>query len=134
MDVNAQVFLANNDFGRNDFLHETAHTDYDIYGPDGNLFKHVRNARGLNDGTPTAVHLPPGDYTIEAEAEQEGGVAALSVVVPVVIEGGLVTNVHLEPSGTMGEPARGGDDFVRLPDGRVIGCKAQEAPAVAAIH
>ena len=42
-------WLWNNDFGKNEFLSEPAHTDYTIYAQNGEVFKHVRNARNLND-------------------------------------------------------------------------------------
>src|SRR5512133_3146239 len=44
VDPNAEEFFWNNDFGRNDFLWQSAHTDYRIYTSDGALFKRVRNA------------------------------------------------------------------------------------------
>jgi len=121
--------------GNCEALYELAHTDYKIYSADGKLFKQVRNVRGMNDSKPTAVSLPPGAYTIEAEAERKGDLAALSVVVPVVIDPGLVTAVHLESKWRPRDARDGGDEVVRLPDGRIIGCKAREmAPAIATSH
>ncbi len=42
--------------------------DYTIYAQNGEVFKHVRNARDPNDDTPTLVTLPAGSYKVEAEA------------------------------------------------------------------
>jgi hypothetical protein len=121
--------------GNYEALYELAHTDYRIYSADGQLFKQVRNARGMNDAKPTAVSLPPGAYTIEAEAERKGDLEALSVVVPVVIDPGLVTTVHLEPKWRPRDARDSGDELVLLPDGRIIGWRARDvSPAVAASH
>jgi hypothetical protein len=38
VDANREEFFWNNDFGKNDFLYEPAHTDYTIYGGDGEVF------------------------------------------------------------------------------------------------
>ena len=56
----------NNDFGKNEFLYEPAHTDYTIYAQNGEVFRHVRNARDPNDQAPTLVTLPAGSYKVEA--------------------------------------------------------------------
>ena len=55
VDVNTETWLWNNDFGKNEFMSEPAHTDYTIYAQNGEVFKHVRNARNLNDTVPTVV-------------------------------------------------------------------------------
>src|ERR1039458_3076409 len=47
-DLNREEFLWNNDFGKNDFLYEAAHTDYTICRRDGKVFQRVRNARNPN--------------------------------------------------------------------------------------
>jgi hypothetical protein len=62
VDVNMAEWRWNNDFGKNAFLYEPAHTDYTIYTQNGEVFKHVRNARDMNDNTPTVVTLPAGSY------------------------------------------------------------------------
>src|ERR1041385_2919547 len=57
-DPATEEFFWNNDFGRNQFLHRPAHTDYVIATQDGGIFKRVRNARDINDPQPTRVSLP----------------------------------------------------------------------------
>jgi hypothetical protein len=123
-DLNAETQLWNNDYGKNEFLYTAAHTDYAILGPDGTRIKRVRNSRGLNDEVPTAVILPAGSYTIVAQAEQAAGVN-MEVVIPVAIESGQATTVHLEPEWTPAGEAMDSERLVRLADGRVLGCRAQ---------
>lgn len=94
-DVNFQEFFANDDFGANRFPLEPAHTDYTIYTPAGQVFEHVRNARNLDDAQPALVTLPGGAYNIEAEAK-DAGPGTFSVVVPVTIQAGRATHVHLD--------------------------------------
>ena len=68
VDINTAAWRWNNDFGKNEFLYEPAHSDYTIYAQNGEVFKRVRNARNANDDTPTVVALPAGSYKVEAEA------------------------------------------------------------------
>ena len=124
LDVNAETFFCNNDYGKNDYLYGTAHTDYTLFTADGTVLEHVRNARSHNSAGPTLLKLPAGSYTIEAEAEKFPGVN-MTVVIPVAIKPGQTTTVHLEPNwspiGEAMDPAR----LVRLADGRVLGCREQ---------
>jgi hypothetical protein len=126
VDINAEEFAWNNDFGRNDFLYESAHTDYFIYTPDGQLYQRVRNSRGRNDNNPTLVTLPAGSYRIEAEAARNDG-ESLTLDVPVIIEPGQTTTVHLErdwkPSKTMAD----NHALVQAYDGRIIGWRANRS-------
>ena len=71
----------NNDFGRNEFLYEPAHTDYTIYTQDGKFLERVCNSKGLDDPQPALVPLPPGAYRVKAKARDFG-----MVTIPVVIE------------------------------------------------
>jgi len=121
IDVNAEEFFWNNDFGRNAFLHTAAHTSYSIYAPDGRLLERVRNTTGMNDANPTLVKLPLGVYRVEAKAEDYEDVT-VTVMVPVRIEPGLTTRVHLDgqwntPMATKGS----GNRIVRLPNGDPVG-------------
>ncbi len=94
VDVNREEFFWNDDFGKNNFLYEPSHTDYTICGHDGQVLQRVHNARNWEDGTPTLVKLPPGEYKVEAQAEESGGIT-IKVEVPVVIQAGHVTTVRL---------------------------------------
>ena len=110
--------LWNNDFGKNEFLYEPAHTDYTIYSQDGRPLRQVRNARSENDPEPTRVSLPPGHYEIQAEAEDDAGL--LEVRVPVVIQAGRTTTAHLA-GGWKPHRHYTDHDVVRLPDGEIAG-------------
>ena len=122
MDPNAEEFFWNNDFGRNEFLHRAAHTDYTIYNGEGQLIKHVRNARGMNDGTPTLVRLPAGTYRIQALAE-ESGASTFQAVVPVVVKSGETIEAHLDRPWRPATHYQK-SDMVWLPNGRIVGWKA----------
>ena len=114
----------NNDFGKNAFLYEAAHSDYTIYTQTGDVFKHVRNARDPNDDAPTVVKLPAGSYKVEAEAVNCDG-NRVNVLMTVVVKPGQTTLAHLEggwaPAGQFGET-----QLAKLPCGRVIGWRAPE--------
>ncbi|MGA2656398.1 MAG: hypothetical protein ABSH34_02660 [Verrucomicrobiota bacterium] len=126
VDLSMEEWRWNNDFGKNQFLYAPSHTGFTLSLEGGKVLQHVSNARSLNDENPALVELPPGSYTVEAEAEEPGG-RAMTVVVPLVVRPGQTTAVHLEPgwkpSGELPDPNR----LVRLADGRIIGCRAQEA-------
>ena len=119
--VYADEFFWNNDFGKNEFLHYTAHTSYSIYAPDGRLLQRVRNATGMDDANPTLVKLSPGVYRVKADAEDYNDVTS-TVMVPVCIKPGLRTTVHLD--GNWNAPTamkRDGGQIVRLPNGNIVG-------------
>ena len=67
VEFTTQEWLWNNDFGRNDFLFSSAHTDYAVYDEQGVLRRRVQNARDANDSEPAIVSLPAGCYEIQAE-------------------------------------------------------------------
>ena len=118
IDVNMEERLWNNDFGKNEFRYDAAHTDYTIYSEGGKLLKRVRNARDRNDPEPTLVSLPPGRYEIQAEAEDYAG--TLEVRVPVVIQAGRTTAAHLS-GGWKPHSHYTANEVVRLPDGEIAG-------------
>src|SRR5262245_7524685 len=94
------------------------YTDYDVNSLEGVLFRHVLN--GGQD--PDRVTLPAGRYTIVADSETSGMVS-----VPVVIQAGRVTLVHLDQEKDSKEAFAGIDSarLVRLPNGQAIGFRAQ---------
>jgi hypothetical protein len=124
VDVYTEEWRWNNDFGKNAFLYEPAHSDYTIYTPNGEVFKHVRNARDQNDDTPTVVKLPAGSYKVEAEAVNCDA-NRVKVLMAVVIKPGQPTLAHLEgdwnPMGQFKDT-----EVAKLPCGRVIGWRASE--------
>jgi hypothetical protein len=119
VDVNREEFMANNEFGKNDFLYKSAHTDYTIYSQDGKVLREVHNARGPNDPDPAVVPLPPGKYEIEAHARDFG-----MVKLPVVIERGRLTVVNLQRQRKQVPDSAPRSELVLLGQHRVVGWKA----------
>jgi len=96
------------------------YTNYQIDALDGTLFREVAN----DDQEPTRVILPKGTYTVVAQSDTSG-----TVRVPVAIETGRTTVVHLERENDWkGAPAGiDNDHLVRLPNGQPIGFRARHA-------
>jgi hypothetical protein len=122
VDVNREEFLWNNDFGRNDFLYEPAHTDYTIYYQNGKMFKHVRNAQGAGDPQPVLMSLPPGRYEVVAYARGFG-----LVIIPVVVEKGKRTIVNLQRTPNEVVAAVPKSEAVCLAGDRIVGWRANLA-------
>ncbi len=116
VDINKEEFLWNNDFGRNDFLYEPAHTDYTIYTMDGKAVEHVKNARNYEDPQPAVVSLSPGEYKIVARARDYGW-----VTIPVVIEPHKLTVVNLQRSPNPAVESVDRADAVLLGGDRIVG-------------
>jgi hypothetical protein len=94
------------------------HADYDIYNLHGKRVKHVENAVGHYETRPRVVSLPPGRYIVAAEAEE-----ALRVRVPVKIERGRISRIHLDDHWNPPAGARG-DELVSMPSGKPVGWRA----------
>jgi len=90
-------------------------TDYDIYKSDGRLVKHIENNNGHYGRAPRVVNLPSGQYFVRAYA-----VGRLPVRVPVMIERGEITRIHLDDNW---KPLVGivKTELVELPNGKPIG-------------
>jgi hypothetical protein len=123
VDVNSQEWRLNNDFGKNEFLSEPAHTGYTVYAKTGEVVERVRNARDLSDETPSVVTLHPGAYKVEAKAINCDG-TRITVILPVVIKAGQTTVAHLD--GGWNPMGHQDTDLAKLPCGRVIGWRAAE--------
>jgi hypothetical protein len=97
-----------------------SYTNYQIDATDGTLFKEVPNGQQ----EPTRVILPKGTYTVVAQSDTSGMVS-----VPVAIETGKLTVVHLEREIDWKEASAGirSADLVRLPNGQPIGFRARHA-------
>jgi hypothetical protein len=67
------------------------HVGYDINDESGKIVKFVPNHASDMDESPDQVKLPAGKYTVLAESAGSG-----LVTVPVVIEDGKTTIVHLD--------------------------------------
>jgi hypothetical protein len=97
-----------------------SYTNYQIDAADGTLLQEVTNG----DYEPTRVTLPRGTYTVVAWSDTSGEVS-----VPVAIEAGRTTVVHLEMEKEWKEASIGirSADLVRLPNGQPIGFRARHA-------
>ena len=125
VDVNRETWLQNNDFGKNEFLNEPAHTDYTIYAQNGEVLQHVRNARTINDDAPTLVALPAGSYKVEAQG-MDCNSSRVKALMTVVIKPGQTTMAHLEGGWNPGGQEKQ-MELAKLPCGRPIGWRAPEA-------
>ena len=96
-------------------------TDYYIYDSGGKETQHVAdNNKGHFEAVPRRIQLPPGNYSVKALAAVGLGEW---ITVPVVIEPGRTTEVHLNgawrpPADT---PKR---DLVQSPGGFPMGWRA----------
>jgi hypothetical protein len=100
---------------------EPVYSDYDIFSSNGNPLPRVHNNSGTLLQDPLAVELTPGKYNVLAFAN--GYVKKM--LVPVIIEAGRTTIVHLEGGGFWpDESAFNQTNAVRLPDGVIVGWKA----------
>ncbi|HTY87475.1 MAG TPA: hypothetical protein VMB80_08425 [Candidatus Acidoferrum sp.] len=133
VDVNGEEFFYDNDYGRNAFLRYAAHTSYAIYAPDGRQVQQVRNNAGnMNNPDPSTVSLSPGVYEVVAAAEDYGDVT-YPVRIPVVIEPGLTTRVHLDGQWSPAVCGKQQDKLVCLPNGHWAGWRSPrpvESPAL----
>lgn len=95
------------------------HTDYEICGLHGNELKRVDNTVAYYEQAPPQVPLPPGRYLVKAQAQDY-----FRVSVPVEIESGRTTRVHLDDNW---KPPRNmpKSELVRAPDGNAIGWRAE---------
>jgi hypothetical protein len=96
------------------------HAGYEIYGLDGKLLQRVDNRDGSFYQTPATVSLAPGEYKIKAPAPNMG-----LVTVPVIIKENKTTTLDLEGSHLPQHKPTGAGQWVRLPDGAVIGMRVE---------
>lgn len=92
------------------------HSGYEIYSAGG---KHLRYVNNYMLG-PDRVSLPPGNYIVVASATGYSKVTA-----PVVIKDGKTTDVHLDGSAPPIGREAPVSDVVRLPDGTIVGWRAE---------
>ena len=84
------AFEVNADFNNPDPYHHE-YSSYRIFTEDGKLLQFVKNDNGTSLGNPITVKLPAGKYLVKAHANGRG-----TVTIPVIIENGRITAVHLE--------------------------------------
>jgi hypothetical protein len=110
-----QVFTATETHEIGDNTYYYPHTGYSIHDNSGKVVQFVSNHIGDMDESPAFVTVPSGSYKIVAESESYG-----RVTVPVVIEEGKTTVVHLDRDWKLASNASAGQ-IVRLPDGEAVG-------------
>ena len=91
------------------------HTDYYIYDDQNKPLKHVNNKVGHYDRAPRVVDLPPGRYIVKAKAKDY-----LWIKVPVVIDPGKTTEVHLDDAWTPSQDSKQ-TELVSVPAGYPVG-------------
>jgi|ERR1043165_154178 hypothetical protein len=97
------------------------HTSYVIETEEGKFLKWISNATGPIDENPSVVRLRAGFYKIRAQDDNYG-----RITVPVLIQDGQTTTVHLETRAVPATELLDANNSVRLPDGRFVGRRAQE--------
>ncbi len=91
------------------------HTGYSIHDQSGKVVQYVPNHIGDMDEAPSLVNVPAGKYNIVARSASYG-----RVTVPVIIESGRTTVVHLDRDWKTTANNNSGQ-VVRLPDGEAVG-------------
>jgi hypothetical protein len=101
------------DEGANPTYYE--YSDYRVYDMGGRMVKYVSNSVGKYNPVPRLVSLPPGNYIVKARAKDY-----LVVRVPVVIQSGRTTRVHLNADW---KPPAGvnANELVIEPNGNSVG-------------
>jgi len=100
----------------NDGSYKRSYSDYKIFSQDRRYLQPVHNdANGFSKG-PKVIELSQGHYRVVARANGYGW-----VTIPVLVEAGKVTTVHLEGGRTWGPMDQLSTNAVRLPDGRIAG-------------
>jgi hypothetical protein len=97
------------------------HMGYDINDLTGQCVKFVPNHTSDLDEAPDRVALSPGTYKVVAESAWCGLVS-----VPVVVQPGKTTVVHLDGNAWRPAAAAGGR-LVYLPNGEAVGWSSQQA-------
>ena len=98
-----------------DNTYYSTHTGYNIYDEAGKRVEYVANHVGSMDEAPMRVSIPAGNYNVVAQSASYG-----RVTVPVEIQAGKTTLVHLNRDGKA-SPNAATNDIVRLPDGEIVG-------------
>ena len=95
------------------------HSDYYICNEQGKRLERVENALGYYARTPRLVTLPAGKYIVKARAKD-----ALLAEVPVVIQPGEITKVHLDGQW---QPVANRTQLVWAPSGYPVGWRVNAA-------
>ena len=97
------------------------HTPYTVRSERDGTVAHVHNQTGTFGQDPISVSLPAGHYSLQARATNVGPVR-----IPVVIRSGQTTVVYLDGSTAPAEAWRAEADWLRQPNGLIVGWKDQD--------
>ena len=96
------------------------HSAYRIFKDDGSALRRVDNRSSTFDQQPRLVTLPVGTYKVKGRATNAG-----EVLVPVVVAENKTTVVDLEGNTLPQHAPTGAGQWIRLPDGKVIGMRVE---------
>jgi hypothetical protein len=94
------------------------HSAYTVCDKSGGVVRRVDNRSGSFYQTPMTVSLPPGEYIVKGRATNVG-----MVNVPVIVKENKTTIVDLEGATLPQHKPTGAGQWVRLPNGQVIGMR-----------
>jgi hypothetical protein len=113
-----RVYTATETHADGDQTYYYPHTGYLVYNQEGKKVMFVPNHVGTMDEAPMTAYLPPGSYTIVAQAEGYGRVR-----IPLVVKSHRTTVIHLDRDWSPPKNAQT-SELVRLPDGHPIGWRS----------
>jgi len=90
------------------------HRSYVVTDQKGNAIMHITNQIGKYDPSPETVTLKPGKYIVKTESQDY-----LQVEVPVKVERGQTTRVHLDDTWKPANSSK--SELVTLPGGTPVG-------------
>jgi hypothetical protein len=96
------------------------HTSYLVYDKSGVVVRRVDNRSGSFYQSPEMISLPAGEYRLEGRATNIG-----QVTVPVVVKENKTTVVDLDGGNVPQRKPTGAAQWVRLPNGQVIGMRSE---------
>lgn len=105
-----------NEYDINPAWHQ--HSDYTVYSLRGQRVRHVFNSVGHYAEAPRVISLPAGKYLVKAHAKGD-----LDIAVPVLIERGRTTKVHLDDNWHL-PPQTPKSEIVSIPYGYPVGWRS----------
>jgi hypothetical protein len=114
-----QVFTATQTVDADFHAYFNVHVGYDIDDASGKLVKYVANHFSDLDESVDTVSLAPGAYTVVARSTWCG-----LMKIPVVVERGVTTSIHLDGNNWWPPSRPAGNQLVFLPNGEAAGWKS----------
>lgn len=114
-----QVFTATQTVDADFHAYFNVHVGYEIDDASGKTIKYVANHFSDIDESVDTVSLPPGTYTVVARSTWCG-----LMKIPVVIEGGGTTSIHLDGNNWWPPSRPAANQLVFLPNGEAAGWRS----------